>query len=297
MITGVYLNNQSFQDNLDNYFEKNYLSEILKHLEIFLKDLTDDIEIYFYINIHNTPHIIRPINTSTTKVCIIIDEYLTENESLLKIFNYVFQAYLVRKNLPERYFHFPLGYGRNFNEGKYRKIKDRSYDIFFSGNLHKGRKKFFRGISKLSYLPFFLAHRIQGICNFCYDNIFDHSYIRFTQGFSNGLTKEDYSAFLYNSKIALCPAGIANAESFRLYEALKAGCIVISDKLPEKLNLEKSPIIQVDDWTTLKKVIKNLYNDPEEMQNLSEKTYDFFYSNFSGKAVAESIYYNVITEK
>lgn len=50
-----------------------------------------------------------------------------------------------------------------------------------------------------------------------------------TDGFGKGLSKDEYLYNLTTSKTAPCSSGAVSVESFRLYEALEAGCIPIAD--------------------------------------------------------------------
>lgn len=59
-------------------------------------------------------------------------------------------------------------------------------------------------------------------------------FTRLTRGFGtdDALATDAYRALLDDSVIVPCPCGWANLESFRVYEALEAGCIPIVEKRP-----------------------------------------------------------------
>lgn len=48
-----------------------------------------------------------------------------------------------------------------------------------------------------------------------------------TKGFTQGLPPDDYRRLLVHTKIVPCPSGPATVDTFRLYEALDAGCVPI----------------------------------------------------------------------
>lgn len=48
-----------------------------------------------------------------------------------------------------------------------------------------------------------------------------------TEGFTQGLNREDYLKILSRTKIAPCPGGVATPDTIRLYEALEAGCMPV----------------------------------------------------------------------
>ena len=50
-----------------------------------------------------------------------------------------------------------------------------------------------------------------------------------------------------DAKIALCPNGLV-PETFRLYEAVRSGCAVISHTLPQTRLFQDSPIQQLVSW-------------------------------------------------
>lgn len=50
-----------------------------------------------------------------------------------------------------------------------------------------------------------------------------------TDGFGKGLSHETYYEFMRRAKIVPCPAGPATPDSFRLAEALEAGCVPVLD--------------------------------------------------------------------
>lgn len=82
-----------------------------------------------------------------------------------------------------------------------------------------------------------------------------------TESFTAGFPPEGYAAFMEGAKIAPCPSGPMSPDSFRLYEALEAGCIPIADAAdpangPDPAYWtyvmgEPPPFPQIADWETL----------------------------------------------
>lgn len=61
------------------------------------------------------------------------------------------------------------------------------------------------------------------------DNQYE-SYIETTDAFGKeALAQREYLGILARSKIVLCPSGIETPDTFRLYEALEAGCVPVVD--------------------------------------------------------------------
>ena len=86
-----------------------------------------------------------------------------------------------------------------------------------------------------------------------------------TGGFSQGLEHKEYYDLMSRAKVVPSPGGAHSPDSFRLYEALEAGAIPIADT-PDfwKMLFGGYPFPAPQDWTTLKELIGNLKDRPEE---------------------------------
>jgi hypothetical protein len=86
-----------------------------------------------------------------------------------------------------------------------------------------------------------------------------------SNGFTQGLPHAEYLQKLAEAKIAPCPSGPMNPDSFRVYEALELGCVpivdsrTVSDRFPmgywETLFGNDFPLPQITDWSTIGDVI------------------------------------------
>ena len=99
--------------------------------------------------------------------------------------------------------------------------KENSRDLLwsFAGTLHKERGSIlekFKGV---------LPHKIHTCSGF---------------GASDGLDTKDYAKLLKSSKYAICPPGQDSMDSFRIYEALEAGCVPVCVKNTGKWHLYPS---------------------------------------------------------
>lgn len=96
-----------------------------------------------------------------------------------------------------------------------------------------------------------------------------------TKGFTQGLDHQQYFQLLASAKFAPCPSGPQMPDTFRLYEALEAGCVPIVDQGPdgypggfwENLFGEVPPFPVVDDWGSAKGVIEELLPDWKAKSN------------------------------
>ena len=85
-----------------------------------------------------------------------------------------------------------------------------------------------------------------------------------TPGFMQGFDRTEYLTRMASAKVAPCPSGPATPDSFRLYEALEAGCVPLADMTapgayPERgywdMVLPGAPFEQVAYWHEAEKYI------------------------------------------
>lgn len=276
-------------DNLspNNLLEQKFWMDILHFLKNELSEKKFN-SLNFYL-IFGKNNVLVPCNENRTNIIIIADEHQNLRPEIYCNGNIIFQSSYSEKifaHVYDKIFAFPVGYNKNLNLNSCIPFPDRKINVFFSGNLHRGRKRMFNYYSYLRVLPFFLQHRIQAKLKIIYDNAYPDSYIRFTDGFMRGLDSESYSAFLKNSKIVLTPHGSIAEECFRHYEAIKAGCIIVSERLPRNYFFDNSPIIQIESWEQGDGIIRQLLADPDRMMKLHQDSLKWWKDVMSEAAVA-----------
>jgi hypothetical protein len=75
--------------------------------------------------------------------------------------------------------------------------------------------------------------------------------LRLTDGFLGSVSNvEDYWSLLSRAKIVLCPRG-GVPETYRFFEAIAAGCVVISEALPGAWYYDDHPAVIVRNWKRL----------------------------------------------
>lgn len=100
-----------------------------------------------------------------------------------------------------------------------------------------------------------------------------------TEGFTQGLPREEYLELLCESQIALCPSGPETVDSFRLYEALEAGCVPIVETstprgpqrwfFPQVFG-DRRPFELVESWNDAPLVIERVVNSwPQRANEIS----------------------------
>lgn len=100
-------------------------------------------------------------------------------------------------------------------------------------------------------------------------------------GFAQGLPQADYIRLLADSRIIPCPSGHFTPESFRLYEALEAGCLPVTDREPPPSRphiksfwtdlLGDVPWPMVGNWAELPDLLAKYKADPIALQRDANK--------------------------
>lgn len=80
-----------------------------------------------------------------------------------------------------------------------------------------------------------------------------------TSGFTEGMNRAEYLAAMASAKVIPCPSGACTPDSFRLYEALEAGCLPLADATTSDgwpgywpfLCAGEPPFPVVEDWAQL----------------------------------------------
>jgi hypothetical protein len=99
---------------------------------------------------------------------------------------------------------------------------------------------------------------------------------------------EDYFKTLMHTRICLCPRG-SRMETFRIHEAMRYGCIVISQRLPDEWYLRGCPAVVLDNWNELPAVVHDLLADSSRMQDLHRRSLDWWQTVTSPAAVARHV--------
>lgn len=232
------------------------------------------------------------------KVLIYIsDEEMLVPYDLCKNFVAIFKSLLPNDYDKERnIFPFPLAPNRGTEELPIIPINERPVNLFFSGNLNKNRYPLYKELTLLKYLPDAppplekqVARVFSKIIKLYFktnlSSAFPDSCIKFTGGYLQGNVKT-FSRMLNDSKIAICPSGFTSHETCRHFEAMRAGCVVISQPLPEHYFYRGAPMIILDSWKDLKKTVESLLSDPDRLHELHEKTLDWWKNVCSERATA-----------
>ena len=140
-----------------------------------------------------------------------ICEWLHDPNCLFSIRNYIHPVYFTHPKVIT----IGLGYKRDFKTYLTHKlIEDRHNTWVFAGTPHGARKNMLNIFEQLE------PNKTHSCSGFCADD---------------ALSTRSYAQMLGDSKFALCPPGQDSMDSFRLYEALEAGCIPVTTARTPKL--------------------------------------------------------------
>jgi hypothetical protein len=108
-----------------------------------------------------------------------------------------------------------------------------------------------------------------------------------TGGFEESLLDAGvvYSRVMARTKICLAPRGTSH-ETFRMYEGLLFGCVVIADRLPDRSFYRGSPVIEIDDWRQAPAIVRRLLRDPVKLEELHRAGLQFWSDMLSEQALA-----------
>ncbi|HHP7229385.1 MAG TPA: exostosin family protein [Xenococcaceae cyanobacterium] len=219
--------------------------------------------------------------------------------------NYLFHFYQNQffgtdKRFPAIY-HIPLGY-YNQMDLTTKELESRPYDVFFAGSLTRKPATIRHPVK---FLRFFWRYwfsqknisrqNLLRYVNQCQEK---HPDLRFELSLSSGfggkqggIETESYSEKMMNTKVCLVPRG-TSFETFRFFEALRYGCIPVTEALPSSWFYDGSPDIKLKDWSELEEVLTRLFANKHLMQEKHQECLNWWKSKCS-----EAVVGNYIAEK
>lgn len=212
-------------------------------------------------------------------------------------FDIVFRQYLNRSPNDGRIHPFPVGYHEACGVEEPIPLEERSINLFFSGYLNRNRIDFFKQFRRTWWLPRrnLGGRHIRELSRRLVEKLtterdfstrYPNSIIRFTEWFAKGLPPAEYAKTLANTKIAICPTGFISAETIRHWEAMRLGCVIITDPLPANRFYQNSPMIVMKDWSGLHAVLEDLNSDPAKLVSLHKATVEWWKNHCCEEAVA-----------
>lgn len=290
---------ESVQYRYDQLVERDFLDSLWLHLYRELGSRMDEYEFIVCSSNgeQNTP---TSLGVTGTKPRVLIDssdESASVPFELARNFVATFKVHLPREYPEHKIFAFPLGCVRGVPRLSIVPVNERKYNVFFSGCLQRSRHQLYLSLARL-------ARRSRGIQHTTVSELaddygqesghdlsdaFPRSFIQFTPGFLGGLDRSSYGTMLQESKIALYPGGWRRNETFRHFEAMRAGCVLVSVPLPQTRLYHDSPIVFVEGWHKLKRTVCVLLQDPARLMELQKLTVGWWENVCSERATAAYI--------
>lgn len=97
-----------------------------------------------------------------------------------------------------------------------------------------------------------------------------------------------YAEALMDARICLAPRG-TTVETYRVFEGLRYGCVVICDPLPRTWYYEGAPVIELPRWKDLPALLERLLADEEALQQRHEAGLRFYEDRLSERAVGRFV--------
>lgn len=97
-----------------------------------------------------------------------------------------------------------------------------------------------------------------------------------------------YSQKMMNTRLCVAPRGSV-AETFRMYEGWRAGCMVVTNSLPPEPYLKNAPVIEVDNWKVLPDLLKKYARDLDTLEHYRNASLDFWKNHLSEPVIGEQV--------
>lgn len=110
------------------------------------------------------------------------------------------------------------------------------------------------------------------------------------EGWNNGTSIESYSSIVNKTKVMFVPRGSGSLESFRFFEAMMCGCLVVTVTQPEIDFYNVAPCIKIQSWNNLSELITNMLQREEGIQFLSYQAKNWYSYYCSPQGLADYMY-------
>ena len=184
----------------------------------------------------------------------------------------------------------PLGYARQ-TDAPSKPFEKRRYLLGFLGSIENRAYPRF-SVKTLVSTPKRLARSrmaesLQNLAAAAPDSVYFGATASFSESTAIGAA-ERYSEIMADTKICLAPRG-SSVETYRFFEGMRQGCVVICDRLPPHWFYRGCPAIQIDDWGNLEAEVKTLTAEPQRLAELHRKTLAWWRTQLSEAAVGNLI--------
>lgn len=204
---------------------------------------------------------------------------------------YVFYKFKRKKNTP--IYDIPLGYS-NQVELPIKPINERNNDVFFAGSVAHDTYPVWSLKHWLETPKSLSRKQMLSSINKIKDCTEIKVELSVTPGFhasfdpTKSADARSYSEKMMDARICLAPRG-TSFETFRFFEGMRYGCLVITEALPSRWFYDGCPAIQVDDWSELKEILVHVFEDKELLQKKHQESLNWWKEKCSEAAVGTYI--------
>jgi len=192
---------------------------------------------------------------------------------------------------PTPIFDVPIGYV-NQDDLPLKSLSERKYDLYFSGSVSNSRFSWYspqywlRTPKDVSRTRLSRAmrqiQRAKSDLNVVLD-VWD-TYVPNAGPDETDSPERSYSEMMMDTRICPVPRG-TRLETGRLYEAMRYGCVLITEPLPDRWYLRGLPTITIHDWANLPAIVSDLVEDRSRMQRLHKAVRQWWKTRCSEAAV------------
>ena len=175
------------------------------------------------------------------------------------------------ESLVARVLPFPLGYAHQ-PELPLKPLRDRRHLMWFSGSFLNAGGPPWALMQRLADEPKFAARRrmVAAVRQIRAAHPDWPIGLDMLNSYADSRNAPDgYAANMMDTKIALVPRGVT-AETHRFHEAMRAGCVVIGEALPDFWFYRSAPALRLRHWRELPALLAELTAAPDRLQALHE---------------------------
>ncbi|HEY0785472.1 MAG TPA: hypothetical protein VGD62_06335 [Acidobacteriaceae bacterium] len=183
----------------------------------------------------------------------------------------------------------PLGY-HSQEDIPYVPIKDRTLDMFFAGQVRhpvpRNDYRYWTSTSKFQVREQ-LWRELSALQKTGEWNI-DLGAIASTDSKRNEQAFNTYTEKMMNTRICLAPRGTL-PDTFRHFEGMRAGCLVVSNPVPVEPYLYGAPMLLIDHWSEIHGILKKHGRDNDFIQEMGDRGRAWWNNRLTPQIIGRSI--------
>lgn len=283
----------------EDLIQKDFLAELFETLTERLPPELQDVRFYVFSPLNADQLPASADFANERKVLIFLSDEADSVTPLALASQYlaIFKPSMRSEKVGNNIFTMSLGLANGVTVPPIKPMSERSVSLLFTGNLNRNRYtlyfafhpilKRWPNLAKSRWFHLFARSPLRQLLRRNFNTTKGgRRVVMFTDGFGLGLSRSEYSMMLADSQIVLAPRGFVSAETFRHLEALRAGSVVVSERLPDTFLYRDSPIQCIDNWAQGLRHIEMLLRDPVRLQALQDQGLRWYEDVLSPRAAA-----------